>query len=372
MRRLWRMRTAAAAVGAGLAVAVLAGASGAGAASGSGTSAVAHATAITTGYQVKGQLYGVAATSPRNAWAVGMRMSSGAVPMTLLLHWNGTKWTEVTSPKPVPGRLAAVAATSADNAWAVGQTGNPKGYTTSYALHWNGKAWSVRQCPAPVRYAYYTSVAASGSDAWITGASTGQPNVTPPAGLALHRTGGRWQSTIIPEAGRIVLRGVAFSGKTAAWAVGTSGRTGILLHWTGTQWKVAGRLFDALPEAVTSGPWGHAWLVGQNPATANGEAGFSQQWNGKTWRWVAVPDATGSMPHGVAYFPGGTVWAVGYRWPENVSVILRWTGKAWTQVPGPAGKQLRAVAGDAANDGWAVGDNGKTTTILHWNGKSWR
>src|SRR5512146_3190949 len=306
MRRLWRMRTAAAAVGAGLAVAVLAGASG------SGTSAVAHATAITTGYQVKGQLYGVAATSPRNAWAVGMRMSSGAVPMTLLLHWNGTKWTEVTSPKPVPGRLAAVAATSADNAWAVGQTGNPKGYTTSYALHWNGKAWSVRQCPAPVRYAYYTSVAASGSDAWITGASTGQPNVTPPAGLALHRTGGRWQSTIIPEAGRIVLRGVAFSGKTAAWAGGASGRTGILLHWTGTQWKVARRRLDALPEAVTSGPWGHGWLVGQNPATANGEAGFSQQWNGKTWRWVAVPDATGSMPHGVAYFPGGTVWAVGY------------------------------------------------------------
>jgi hypothetical protein len=366
------MRTAAAAVGAGLAVAVLAGTSGAVAASGPGAPAVAHAAAITTGYQVKGQLYGVAATSPRNAWAVGMRLSPGAVPMTLLLHWNGTKWAEVTSPKPVPGKLSAVTATSADNAWAVGQTGTPKGYTTSYALHWNGKAWSVQQCPVPVRYAYYTAVAASGSDAWITGVSTGQTDVTPPGTIALHRTGGTWQSTAVPGAVQYVLRGVAFSGKTAAWAVGAYGRSGIIMHWTGMQWKVAGRLFDSLPEAVTSGPWGHAWLVGRNPATDNGGAGISQHWNGKTWSWVAVPHETGSMLHGVAYFPGGTVWAVGYWWPEAVSVILRWTGKAWTQVPGPAGRQLRAVAGDAANDGWAVGDDGKATTILHWNGKVWR
>lgn len=371
MRRFWRVRTAAA-VAVSVAAVMVAGASGAGAASGSGASAAARAATVTTGYQVKGELYGVAATSPRNAWAVGMRLSSGAVPMTLLLHWNGTKWTEVTSPKPVPGKLTAVSAASATNAWAVGQTGTAKGYPTSYALHWNGKTWSMQQCPAPLRYAYYTSVAASGSDAWITGVSIGQPDVTAPGTIALHRTGGTWRSTTVPGAVQYVLPGVAFSGKTAAWAVGTYGRSGIIQHWTGTQWKVAGRLFDAKPEAVTSGPWGHAWLVGTNPATANGEAGFSQHWNGKTWRWVDVPRATGSLLHGVAYFPGGTVWAVGYQWRANVSVILRWTGKAWTQVPGPAGRQLRAVAGDAANDGWAVGGTGKLTTILHWNGTVWR
>jgi hypothetical protein len=48
--------------------------------------------------------------------------------MTLLLHGNGTKWAQVTSPKPVPGELTAVAASSADNAWAVGETGTPKGF----------------------------------------------------------------------------------------------------------------------------------------------------------------------------------------------------------------------------------------------------
>jgi hypothetical protein len=376
MRRLWRVRTAAAAAAVSVAAVMVAGASEAGAASGPGASAVAHAAAITTGYQVKGELYGVAATSPRNAWAVGARLSSGAVPMTLLLHWNGTRWTQVTSPKPVPGKLTAVAAAAADNAWAVGETDAPGG-TASYVLHWNGKAWSVQHSPAPVRYTSYNGVAASGTDAWIVGLTAGPSGAVPPAGLAVHRAGGRWQSTAIPGAGQTALYSVAFSGKNAAWAAGcvcygSSAESGIILHWTGAQWKVAGRLFDALPEAVTSGPWGHAWLVGTDPATANGEAGFSQHWNGKAWRWVAVPRSTGSLLHGVAYFPGGTVWAVGYQWRKDASFILRWTGKAWTQVPGPAGRQLRAVAGDAANDGWAVGGDGAVTTILHWNGKAWR
>jgi hypothetical protein len=244
-------------------------------------------------------------------------------------------------------------------------------------LHWNGKAWSVQHSPAPVRYAYYSGVAASGSDAWITGLNTGQPGVTPPAGLAAHRAGGQWQSTPFPGAEQTALYDVTFSGKNAAWAVGcvcygSSAESGIVLHWTGTQWKVAGRLGDALPEAVATGPWGQAWLVGHDPAGALGDGAYSAHWNGKTWRFVAVPRHVGSLLHGVAYFPGGTVWAVGSQSGRDVPFIVRWTGKAWTQVPIPGGRQLQAVAGDAANDGWAVGGDGTITTILHWNGKSWR
>jgi hypothetical protein len=364
----------AAAAGVTLAVAVLAGAGGARAASGQPASAAAHPALLATGYQVKGKLFGVVATSRGNAWAVGMRKSSAGVPMTLLLHWNGTKWTPVTSPKPVPGELTAVAATSAGNAWAVGQTGTPKGPPTSYVLHWNGKAWSVQHCPVPMRYAYYTGVAASGSDAWITGRSTGPPNVQQPAGLIEHRTGGTWQSVTFPGAVQTTLYSVAFSGKQTAWAAGASGRGGVLLHWTGSQWKIAGRFFDPVPEAVATGPGGQAWLVGHDPAGASGDGGYSEHWNGKTWRYVAVP-RQGSELLGVAYFPGGTVWAVGLKSGRDTRIIapfiVRWTGKAWTQVPAPGGRQLQAVAGDAANDGWAVGGDGTTTTILHWNGKSW-
>ena len=370
MRGLWRVRRAVAAVGVLAVAAALGGVSAARAADDPGTAGVVHP-AVSTGYQVKGELFGVAATSRTNAWAVG---STGG--LTLLLHWNGAKWKAVTSPKPVFGALTAVAATSADNAWAVGETANPGGSTT-YVLHWNGKAWSRPPLQAPIMYASYSGVAASGTGVWLVGQITGLPGRVPPGALASHGAGGQWKSTPVPGAGQTALYSVAISGKTTAWAAGcvcsgSSGESGVVLHWTGTQWKVAGRLGDALPAAVAVGPGGQAWLAGSNPAGANGQEGFSAHWNGKTWRFVAVPRATGSPLNGVAYFPGGTVWAVGARSGKDVPFIVRWTGKAWTQVPAPAGRQLEAVAGDAANDGWAVGGDGSVTTILHWNGKVWR
>ena len=70
-------------------------------------------------------LASVAATYAGNAWAVG---SIGYLK-TLILHWNGTVWKQVSSPNPEPGEniehfLTGVAVTSARNAWAVGGTSN--------------------------------------------------------------------------------------------------------------------------------------------------------------------------------------------------------------------------------------------------------
>jgi photosystem II stability/assembly factor-like uncharacterized protein len=56
-------------------------------------------------------LSGVAATSPLNAWAVGI--SDGS----FIEHWDGTTWTRVASQF---SSLYAVAVTSPANAWAVG------------------------------------------------------------------------------------------------------------------------------------------------------------------------------------------------------------------------------------------------------------
>ena len=169
---------------------------------------------------------------------------------------------------------------------------------------------------------------------------------------------------------------MAFSGKNAAWAVGcvcygSSASSGVVLHWTGTQWKVAGRLFDALPEAVAVGPGGQAWLVGHDPAGANGDGAFSSHWNGKTWRWVAVPRQTAAC---CTASPTSPAVPCG-RWARG---RVR-TCRSFCAGPGRRGRRSRrlaavscnAVAGYAANDGWAVGGDGKTTTILHWNGKAW-
>jgi hypothetical protein len=83
----------------------------------------------------------VAATSASNIWAVGDEDVSGAIS-TLILHWNGKTWARVSSPNPFCATcdsLTGVAASSTKNAWAVG-TLNAGGEVV--ILHWNGTRWA--------------------------------------------------------------------------------------------------------------------------------------------------------------------------------------------------------------------------------------
>jgi hypothetical protein len=86
----------------------------------------------------------VASTSARNAWAVGLTgRETTRRPKTLILRWNGTRWTHVPSPTPTAGGfLYHIAVTSGRSAWAVGQTGNyATGNPRTLDLRWNGTAW---------------------------------------------------------------------------------------------------------------------------------------------------------------------------------------------------------------------------------------
>jgi hypothetical protein len=91
------------------------------------------------------QLQGVAATSPASAWAVGSACVSGCQEVhALVLRWNGKTWSQVKD--AVGGSqviLWGVAATSVRNAWAVGQSfANATGTVQDpLIVHWNGKTW---------------------------------------------------------------------------------------------------------------------------------------------------------------------------------------------------------------------------------------
>jgi hypothetical protein len=85
-------------------------------------------------------LLGVAATSARNAWAVGFTGTNKA----LILRWNGAAWKQARSPNPEDdnnGLLFGVAATSAGNAWAVGDTLSGGARMRTLIVHWNGTGW---------------------------------------------------------------------------------------------------------------------------------------------------------------------------------------------------------------------------------------
>src|SRR5690242_2370859 len=68
------------------------------------------------------RFFGVALSSCQ-AWAVGDYVTGAGDLRTLIERWNGTAWTRVPSPSPASAYndLFGVAATSATNAWAVGQ-----------------------------------------------------------------------------------------------------------------------------------------------------------------------------------------------------------------------------------------------------------
>jgi len=229
-------------------------------------------------------LTGVAATSGSNAWAVGFIDNVRTTPQSLILHWNGTAWKQVPSPNPPTSSdfLYGVAATSASNAWAVGST-IVSGEYHSLVMHWNGSAWT--QVPSPkLGGPLYGVAATSASDAWAVGS-------LPTGGtLTLHWDGTAWTQVPSPGPSGSVpfFSGVAATSASDAWAAGTDGSNTLIGHWNGTAWTQVPSPNPSAPQhflygvAATSAT--NAWAVG-NTSAANGtnEKTLIVHWNGTTW-----------------------------------------------------------------------------------------
>ena len=203
-----------------------------------------------------------------------------------------------------------------------------------------------------------------------------------------------WQVTATPQprAGVISdesLGSVSAATASQAWAVGAGGTLGAQLplaeQWNGTTWK---KVAVPLPAGATAGTLsavddlssGNAWAVG-----TSGPGGTSQtlieHWNGTAWTVVSSPDPGGDN---VLAAIGGTgpkdLWAVG--WFQNTAqtfvalLFEHWNGTAWSFVAPPVegGTQFgQAVTAIAPNDVWVVGDTGGQSTLsAHWDGTSWR
>jgi hypothetical protein len=311
-----------------------------------GAASAAPAAAARTGsprpasLTTSGQLNGVAAVSASDVWAVG-----GTGNGALIEHWNGTAWKQVPSPAPAGSSLSGVAATSATNVWAVGETFSTS--TKTLVLHWNGTAW--KQVPSP-------SLSASAS-----------------------------------------LSGVAASSASSAWAVGsydasiTSGNTTLIERWNGTVWKRVpspsptgngAGLSSVLPTSARS-----AWSVGCSGCAFGGFAvSLIERWNGTAWKQVPSPSpAGGGDLRGVAAVSASSAWAVGGYYAVSgasfsvKTLIERWNGTTWKQVPSPSPgteASLSGVAATSATNAWAVGtsNSGSTSNILivRWNGTTWK
>jgi len=160
---------------------------------------------------------GVAATSPKNAWAVGY-IGGGpgdaghAIP--IIEHWNGTAWRQPHFRLPTNGgQFFAVAATSARNAWAVGTSDGafPNG---ALIEHWNGKVW--RRPPANTLDGYGV----------LQGVTTLSPSNMRAVGYIQFQASGVYSSLILHWNGRrwSVVPSPNPTGDTNLWDGGRVGK----------------------------------------------------------------------------------------------------------------------------------------------------
>lgn len=338
-------------------------------------------------------LFGVAALSDSNVWAVGNFLSSnnGAINETLTEHWNGTAWKLVSSPNmgTQGSQLLAVSAASSKDVWAVGdfQTSNNVNGNRTLIEHWNGTAWSVVPSPNPSNEGddLMGVAAISATNAWAVGffENNAMSALQP---LILHWNGTAWSLfPNIPNIGMIV-EAITARSATDIWAVGSDAgeTTNIALHFNGTQWSITPSANFPSSQQIISGvaapAANDAWIVGSfaPPTVGAFLQPLALHWNGKTWSMVATPNPSPftNRLRAVAAISTSDVWAVGQaNTPDGlnlVNLIEHWNGKQWSIVSSPNVARADGLLGITVSGPtslWSVGgfesNTGERTLTLH-------
>jgi len=293
-------------------------------------------------------IFGVAASGPSEAWAVGRGEFSGAS----VLRFDGQSWAGF------PGNLAeelhGIGVLAPGQALAVGQSGASQRITVG---------------APPVRLGSGTFDGlnaiwgSSASDIWAVGGYSYYPAT---GGKLQHWDGQKWSG--VPSAtGSQAMHAVWGSGPNDVWAAGEPGVVDAgLEHWDGQAWTS----WNISTNGTLYGLWGAA----SNDVWAAGKSGGLYHWDGAAWSAVNT--------FGFIYYDDledvwGTarddVWMVGgldmdLITGKEVNVAVHFDGTAWTQRPIGGEHRLHAVHGTAPDDVWAVGRAG---FVAHWDGAKW-
>ena len=144
------------------------------------------------------KLNAVLALAPNDVWAVGfstpVALPEQAATLTLIEHFDGERWVVVPSPNVGPNsanqsnRLLGLTAKSANDIWAFGSyfAADGSGYQMTLLLHWDGNRWTVASSPSPTKGGFpcdllWAGVVSSAGDVWILGSAHDR-------GLAIHMT----------------------------------------------------------------------------------------------------------------------------------------------------------------------------------------
>jgi hypothetical protein len=282
------------------------------------------------------RLDGIAAVSATDIWAVGSWAGTGTGEgyASLTEHWNGSSWTIVASPRPGYNRwLSGVAALSGTDVWAVGTYGRSVAglaYFHTLVLHWNGTKWTRVKSPHPGWHSANSRLAGvaalSPRSVWAVGTYSGRKNSRT---LTLHWNGRQWKQVASPNVlGRgNELSAVAAVGRDNVWAVGGpgDGKRGQPLaeHWTGYRWQIV-PVHSGYPNyntqnltSIAALAANNIWAAGQHQDSADqSHSTLCEHWNGRAWARIPGPNpAAENWFSGIAAASPIDVWAVGTYFP---------------------------------------------------------
>lgn len=263
-------------------------------------------------------LNGVAASTSDDVWAVG---SSGGTAS--IEHWNGSQWAAILMYTPQYSSLSSVVALSNSNAWAVGVgSSGPNG---PLVVHWDGTKWSTVSTPtsAPGTFLNDDSLlgvaAASPNDIWAVGGNPVQSCGSAAPVLIEHWNGTKW--SVIPKTPQGILYGVTAISANDVWAVGVSyenNTNALIMHWNGTAWttvqpaQTAPHTYPTL-HAVAAHGTSDVWAVGSGFGSNGSTQIVVEHWDGHAWSivQVAAPGVADNSLFGITSVADGELWAVG-------------------------------------------------------------
>jgi hypothetical protein len=279
----------------------------------------------------------IAATGPRNAWAIGDSYRAGQAG--LLLHWNGSSWRTMSYPGERTTAPAAIFALSATDFWLFVSSSSP-------VLHWRSGHWSTLALPVNA----VPMAVLSDSDIWVAGGES-SPSACPPpdhdaCSLTSHWNGTSWTTYPLPAT---EIDGASASSPSSVWAVGENSlrhkpvRGGFevsfvpaVYRWTGTAWQrtsLAGRRTFQTPTVIAYS----ARDVYVGEATTAHPGACAMHWTGARWSPFYLP-ASSYLPgasHACGWigsdFRGG-LWFSGPS-PLPYFTFVHWSGGRFTSTP---------------------------------------
>lgn len=225
----------------------------------------------------------------------------------------------------------------------------------SFTGIWSSPEGDVQAVPGPYRltangWTPAPTTGAVGSLNAIWGSSADDVWAVGPGGNVAHFDGQSWSVVDVglKDVDASSLFAVTGTGPTDVWAVG---RLGMVAHYDGVSWTTGPTAGVVDLNSVWEPAPGDLWAVGATGA-------LQRYTTARGWTVSGVGD---QALNGVWGTSDSDVWT------SSSGNLWHWNGTKWSPTSiGPG--TVRAIAGRATNDVWAVGLGG---TLAHWNGATW-